>query len=208
MSASSSIEELQTALNTYNSNFAQITAALKEAPENADLLKLKSDLVEVIALTESLLKAKRKPTGTPVASVAAEISSQVQSKEKKSRPAPPPEEDEDDQHEDKTPGEFVVPRKLRIIPTDTEEEREHKRKRVKALKAQFRKKQQAGGELPERTTAWQQFTNKKQKVGFTERKKESIFKSPDSINGRVGVTGSGKGVTQQKAIKSGGCRHS
>lgn len=30
---------------------------------------------------------------------------------------------------------------------------------------------------------------------FTGRKKESIFKSPDDPKGKVGVTGSGKGIT-------------
>jgi survival of motor neuron-related-splicing factor 30 len=30
---------------------------------------------------------------------------------------------------------------------------------------------------------------------FSDRKKESIFKSPDDYTGKVGVTGSGKGLT-------------
>ena len=30
---------------------------------------------------------------------------------------------------------------------------------------------------------------------FTGRKKESIFKSPEGFDGKVGVTGSGKGIT-------------
>uniref|UniRef100_A0A0A9DZ25 Uncharacterized protein n=1 Tax=Arundo donax TaxID=35708 RepID=A0A0A9DZ25_ARUDO len=30
---------------------------------------------------------------------------------------------------------------------------------------------------------------------FSGRKKESIFKSPDDYRGKVGVTGSGKGLT-------------
>jgi hypothetical protein len=31
---------------------------------------------------------------------------------------------------------------------------------------------------------------------FTGRKRESIFKSPDDPKGKVGVTGSGKGITE------------
>ena len=31
---------------------------------------------------------------------------------------------------------------------------------------------------------------------FSGRKRESIFKSPDDPNGKVGVTGSGKGLTE------------
>lgn len=31
---------------------------------------------------------------------------------------------------------------------------------------------------------------------FTGGKRESIFKSPDDVKGKVGVTGSGKGITE------------
>ncbi|PRP79238.1 survival of motor neuron-related-splicing factor 30-like [Planoprotostelium fungivorum] len=199
MSSSSSIEELQSALNTYNDQFAQISAALKEHPDNADLLKVKGDLVEVINLTESLLKAKRKPTNvTPVAAVVSAITQKVQQpsqpkpQTKRPAPQPEPEEDEDEGGDQK---EFVIPKKLRLHPTDSEEERERKRKRIKSMKSQFRKKQ-TEGDRKERTTAWQDFNSKGKKTGL-EKKKESIFKSPDSVNGRVGVTGSGKGVTPQ-----------
>lgn len=49
----------------------------------------------------------------------------------------------------------------------------------------------------QKKNTWQNFTQQKsRKVGFfTGMKKESIFKSPDSVSGKVGVTGSGTGMT-------------
>ncbi|XP_047164136.1 survival of motor neuron-related-splicing factor 30 isoform X2 [Vigna umbellata] len=51
-----------------------------------------------------------------------------------------------------------------------------------------------------RQNAWQQFQSTKgkaKKIGFfSGRKRESIFKSPDDPQGKVGVTGSGKGLTE------------
>lgn len=51
-----------------------------------------------------------------------------------------------------------------------------------------------------RQNAWQQFQTTKgrsKKIGFfSGRKRESIFKSPDDPYGKVGVTGSGKGLTE------------
>ncbi|KAI5593243.1 hypothetical protein BDE02_03G001400 [Populus trichocarpa] len=51
-----------------------------------------------------------------------------------------------------------------------------------------------------RQNAWQQLQTTKgktKKVGFfSGRKKESIFKSPDDPKGKVGVAGSGKGLTE------------
>ncbi|CAI7880493.1 unnamed protein product [Closterium sp. NIES-53] len=53
---------------------------------------------------------------------------------------------------------------------------------------------------------WQQFQTKgiKKKAGFlTGRKKESIFKSPEDVGGKVGVVGSGQGMTDfQKRDKN------
>lgn len=47
---------------------------------------------------------------------------------------------------------------------------------------------------------WQTFKDKaakKKPTGFVSNlKKESMFKSPEEVNGRVGVIGSGQGVTE------------
>ncbi|KAG6553817.1 hypothetical protein Mapa_004734 [Marchantia paleacea] len=92
-----------------------------------------------------------------------------------------------------------LPAKLKIRPEDPEDLKLAKRKKIHAFKSKQRLEQM---ELTQnkRQNAWQQFQTakgKSKKVGFfTGRKKESIFKSPDDPKGKVGVTGSGKGITE------------
>ncbi|KAL2653457.1 hypothetical protein R1flu_021585 [Riccia fluitans] len=93
-----------------------------------------------------------------------------------------------------------LPAKLRIHPDDPEDLKLTKRKKIHAFKSKQRLEQM---ELTQnkRQNAWQQFQtakgkSKKQVGFFTGRKKESIFKSPDDPKGKVGVTGSGKGITE------------
>ena len=55
-----------------------------------------------------------------------------------------------------------------------------------------------------RQGTWLDFTNKaqKQKQGyFASQKGDSIFKSPDTVMGKVGVVGSGKEMTSYEANK-------
>jgi len=100
--------------------------------------------------------------------------------------------------------ELVIPKSLKILPTDSDEVRVQKKKKLHAFKSQHRLKQ-AEHERASRASAWQQFTTaaaKKTKIGFfTGRQKDSIFKSPDSVEGRVGVTGSGSAPTAQPTFK-------
>ncbi len=92
---------------------------------------------------------------------------------------------------------FVVPEHLKLQAGDSQAEKEAKKRKKKALKWNFRQKQQEKVQT-QRKSAWSQFLNKagKNKKGYFQKQKiDSIFKTPDSINGRVGVMGSGKGVT-------------
>ena len=52
------VEELRTSLDTYKLQLQQVEAALTAEPTNEELLKLKTDLVEVIALTNELISAQ------------------------------------------------------------------------------------------------------------------------------------------------------
>ncbi|EFJ12136.1 hypothetical protein SELMODRAFT_91379 [Selaginella moellendorffii] len=92
-----------------------------------------------------------------------------------------------------------LPQKLKIKPDDPEEIRQVKKKKIHAFKSKLRLEQMEVAQN-KRQNAWQQFQTakgKSKKVGFfTGRKKESIFKSPDDPRGKVGVTGSGKGITE------------
>lgn len=92
-----------------------------------------------------------------------------------------------------------LPTKLRINADDPEDVKAAKRKKIHAFKSKLRIEHL---ELTQnkRQNAWHQFQSAKgkaKKVGFyTGRKRESIFKSPDDPKGKVGVTGSGKGITE------------
>ncbi|KAJ9174850.1 hypothetical protein P3X46_013451 [Hevea brasiliensis] len=92
-----------------------------------------------------------------------------------------------------------LPSKLRINADDPEDVKSAKRKKIHAFKSKVRFEQLEVAQN-KRQNAWQQFQTTKgssKKVGFfSGRKRESIFKSPDDPNGKVGVTGSGKGLTE------------
>ncbi|XAR49296.1 hypothetical protein NMG60_11032452 [Bertholletia excelsa] len=92
-----------------------------------------------------------------------------------------------------------LPAKLRIDPDDPEDVKAAKRKKIHAFKSKMRVEQLEVTQN-KRQNAWQQFQTTKgraKKVGFfSGRKRESIFKSPDDPSGKVGVTGSGKGLTE------------
>lgn len=91
-----------------------------------------------------------------------------------------------------------LPAKLRVNPEDPEDVKAAKRKKIHAFKSKVRFEQLEVTQN-KRQNAWQQFQTTKgraKKVGFfSGRKKDSIFKSPDDPHGKVGVTGSGKGLT-------------
>ncbi|KAG8650356.1 survival of motor neuron-related-splicing factor 30 isoform X1 [Manihot esculenta] len=92
-----------------------------------------------------------------------------------------------------------LPPKLRINAEDPEDVKAAKRKKIHAFKSKMRFEQLEVAQN-KRQNAWQQFQTTKgssKKVGFfSGRKRESIFKSPDDPYGKVGVTGSGKGLTE------------
>ncbi|WOL11526.1 hypothetical protein Cni_G20289 [Canna indica] len=93
----------------------------------------------------------------------------------------------------------TLPTKLRIDPNDPDDVKTAKRKKIHAFKSKVRIEQLEVAQN-KRQNAWQQFQTTKgktKKIGFfSGRKRESIFKSPDDPKGKVGVTGSGKGLTE------------
>ncbi|KAI3977270.1 hypothetical protein MKX01_009239 [Papaver californicum] len=92
----------------------------------------------------------------------------------------------------------TLPAKLKVDPDDSEDVKAAKRKKIHAFKSKVRFEQLEVTQN-KRQNAWQQFQTTKgqaKKTGFfTGRKRESIFKSPEDPKGKVGVTGSGKGLT-------------
>eukprot|EP00635_Sarcinochrysidales_sp_CCMP3193_P014382 CAMPEP_0118901480 /NCGR_PEP_ID=MMETSP1166-20130328/7166_1 /TAXON_ID=1104430 /ORGANISM="Chrysoreinhardia sp, Strain CCMP3193" /LENGTH=334 /DNA_ID=CAMNT_0006840655 /DNA_START=13 /DNA_END=1017 /DNA_ORIENTATION=- len=96
-------------------------------------------------------------------------------------------------------GTYTIPEHLRVHPSDSEAERIRKRRRVKALKHQIKVKEK-DQHRDAKQANWQTFQNKgaKRKVAgsLKQLRKESIFKAPDEVDGKVGVVGSGRGTTE------------
>jgi len=94
-------------------------------------------------------------------------------------------------------GKLVVPPSLKVLPTDTEAIRKQKKKRVKKLKGDFRLTQ-LDEERNKRKSSWMDFRDQ---GPATKKQRTSIFASPDTIEGKVGVVGSGQGLTSYAAQK-------
>ena len=101
-------------------------------------------------------------------------------------------------------GDFAkkeLPKKLQIMDEDDVATRDRKRKQIKAFKGKQRMAEM-DAEQNAKKSSWQSFQTKvggKKKAGFVSKKvgstKESIFSVPQGVGARVGVTGSGKGIT-------------
>lgn len=92
---------------------------------------------------------------------------------------------------------FKAPEHLKIRPTDTPETKKQKKRKIKAIKQHIKTKA-LDKEAKERQNVWHNFNSdgaKSKKGYYALKKAESIFKSPDTVEGKVGVTGSGKGMT-------------
>ena len=89
--------------------------------------------------------------------------------------------------------------------SDSEKVKEQKRKKVKALKYSHKiQMQEQGSKIKQ--NVWQNFQKKgakatKGRIGAIG-KHESIFKTPDSVTGKVGVVGSGQSMTSYNTTKT------
>ncbi|KAF7306985.1 Tudor domain-containing protein [Mycena indigotica] len=91
---------------------------------------------------------------------------------------------------------FIAPTstKRKLTPAEEEERERKKKKNEKKLEVKAAKAK----EQTEKQATWQKFTKKAEKknVHIAGIAGTSIFKTPDNPLGRVGVTGSGKGMTE------------
>jgi len=259
------ISSNQEQLATYKVQFDQIEQALKQDPDNESLLKLKADLIDVINLTEDLLKLNKHPNkeikeknsvkemftpSTPPSKSASSVpfspsfSNGTRCLAKydedglwyeaviESVPISPEDKylvsftdygnqayvgsdsitslkNDGKKRKEKYPADDVdssnvfIPKSLKILPTDSEEVRQSKKKRMHVIKSQSRLKK-LEEDRQGKKNAWQEFTTKasKTKTAGPALKKDSIFKSPDTVDGKVGVTGSGKPLTPSPQFKA------
>jgi hypothetical protein len=98
-----------------------------------------------------------------------------------------------------TPGGYKIPESLQINAVDTEEVIAAKRRKIHSIKNQQKDGLKAQKDV-QKANSWQKFNKKssaRSKTGFlTGKSKDSIFKVPEALDGRVGVVGSGQGITQ------------
>ena len=89
---------------------------------------------------------------------------------------------------------FEIPDKLKILPNDPEDVRKLKKKRIKSMKKAWRQQQHEKASEAYQSS-WKAFKQTTEASGLTKLHKKSLFTSPDSVDGKVGVMGSGHGVT-------------
>ncbi|CAL1695391.1 unnamed protein product [Somion occarium] len=202
-------------LETYQVQLSQVDTALEADPSNAELASLRSELKELIALTQTAIAQQE----------AAASSSKAEASRKAAASSSTAKvwgAGDDCLARYSGDGQCVVfkgynstellnssqikampagyqapvpPSHKRKLSKAEEEEREKKKKKnekkleVKAAKA---KEQMA------KQQTWQKFAKKSEKKGIhiAGVSGTSIFKTPENPLGRVGVTGSGKGMTE------------
>lgn len=189
-------------LAEYESQLADIEEVLQASPEDESLLALKNDLVELIALTKA---GSTTTVSDPELSV--ETSDQAETQR----------EDDDDEEKVATADvssagveaeaepvqapnkkiqnikDFEVPAHLVPMETDTEAEKNKKRRAIKTLKSKWREKKKEF-ESSKKQQTWQNFQQKK------KRKDKSIFATQDGDNAKTGVI-SGGSMTEFGAKK-------
>ncbi|XP_063047979.1 survival of motor neuron-related-splicing factor 30-like [Engraulis encrasicolus] len=208
-------EDLLKQLSSYKAQLQQVEAALSTDQENEDLLKLQKDLQEVIELTKDLLTQQPAEGGSGAQSSETETHTcswsvgdkcmALWSQDGQWYEAELEEVDVEngtaavtfsgygnaevvplhalkEPHEGRTPDEDSnkAKSKREII----QEQREYKKKKAQKKVARMKEIEQ---EREDQKSKWQQFNNKAYNKNKKGQVKRSIFASPESVNGKVGV---------------------
>ena len=199
-------------LREYRSQLADIEELLADDATDESLLKLKTDLVELIALTEE-------ETGDPATeersvdvdeTLAIGIDERlpvseaertiVSNADATTTPAPGSESvsaanDEPARKKLKKLKDFEIPAHLQILETDTEKEIIRKKRTLKSLKSKHREKQREY-ESSKKQQSWQSFNKKANK-----KSSGSIFATHDGVHSKVGVVSAASTMTESEERK-------
>eukprot|EP00898_Chlorokybus_atmophyticus_P009289 jgi/Chlat1/990/Chrsp108S01415 len=198
-----SVDEIRSNLAEYEEQLAGVDALLEQEPGNAEYLEVRQGLVEVVALTRDLLQqAVVASGGGVVAGNRGEDAGPSGRDTEEHGVAGGKSKKNIKKKKELTPEELAnleLPARLRVLPTDTEDEKAKKRKQQHAFKSRQRMAR-LEVEHNSKATSWKRFqtgkANTSKKAGFlTGTRKGSIFATPDNPEGKVGVTGSGKPMT-------------
>ncbi|KAE8539920.1 hypothetical protein D1P53_003858 [Cryptococcus gattii VGV] len=217
---------MEAELQTYRDQLAYVNLSLESDPSNDDLLKLKAELNELIDLTQQAMghtgaakgvdagkeKAKTKgkekekeitnwqDQGPYPARINAVVGSQesplyaVTFKGYTSSTNLPLSSLKP--HDPNAP--IPQPQKRRADELTEKEKEKKKKKGEKWMETQ----KQRAEEVKEKKNAWEKFGKKAQKKGIhiSGLEGRSVFRTPDNPYGRVGVVGSGRGVTEYERM--------
>jgi len=201
-------------LNSYKAQLQQVEAALSTDTENEDLLKLQKDLQEVIELTKDLLSSQPAEGGSSTNSSEANTQNvswsvgdkcmAVWSADGQWYEAELEEVDVDNgtaavtfsgygnaevvplsglkqPHEGHGPEDESKSKSRREM---IQEQREYKKKKAQKKVLRLKEIEQ---EREQQKSKWQQFNNKAYSKNKKGQVKRSIFASPESVSGKVGV---------------------
>ncbi|XP_066538904.1 survival of motor neuron-related-splicing factor 30 [Hoplias malabaricus] len=208
-------EDLVKQLSSYKAQLQQVEAALSTDQENDDLLKLQKDLQEVIELTKDLLRSQpaegaadaNSSDATPAKSSwkIGEHCLAVWSQDGQLYEA---EIEEIDGENGTAAVTFMGYGNAEVVPLHTlkpaeqgktsndnaakpkskkeilAEQREYKKKKAQKKVQRLKELEQ---EREDQKSKWQQFNNKAYSKNKKGQVKRSIFASPESVNGKVGV---------------------
>mmetsp|Transcript_6893 Transcript_6893/g.10354 ORF Transcript_6893/g.10354 Transcript_6893/m.10354 type:complete len:217 (-) Transcript_6893:217-867(-) len=182
----------------YEAQLGDVEALLEDSPEDESFIKLKEDLLELIALTKQeetegsgeATTSLHDPSSSSSSLVATSAQDHDTAKEKSiietetepASAAPTPAVLKlDKKTEKKLKKPFEIPENLLPLESDTEAQRNKKKRAVKKLKSQYRAVKK-DYESTKKQSAWLDFSKKKRK----KVKGDSIFKTDDD-GGKVGV---------------------
>lgn len=231
-------EELQKQLNNYKAQLQQVEAALSTDPDNEDLLKLQKDLQEVIELTKDLLTSQPVEGATSTKSSEAvaptrrwRVGDRCMATWTQDGQVYEAEIEEVDTENGTAAVTFASYGNAEVLPLHVlkpveegmsreeeggkpkskkellAEQREYKKKKTQKKVLRMKELEQ---EREDQKSKWQQFNNKAYSKNKKGQVKRSIFASPESVNGKVGVGTCGiadKPMTQYNDTSKYNVRH-
>eukprot|EP01133_Synstelium_polycarpum_P004285 gene4285-5003_t len=197
MTTTITIEELKKKLDADRQELHGIESLLEEDPTSEELHVLKDELLELIKkssdlminLTRGVVLAENNNYGNSETLTVENIRPPSRQK------LVPSIKDHSSRYSTAADTILSIPKSLKILPEDSEEVRKQKEKKQHSIRTQNR----ADEEHRKKKQQWKDFQAKPKKSipgTFTDKKKGSMFSTPDNINGRVGVIGSGRGMTE------------
>ncbi|KAB5562566.1 hypothetical protein PHYPO_G00019380 [Pangasianodon hypophthalmus] len=231
-------DELVKQLSSYRAQLQQVEAALSTDPENEDLLKLQKDLQEVIELTKDLLTSQpAEGVASTNSSDAAppkhswKVGDRCMAMWSQDGQQYEAEIEEIDSENGTAAITFTGYGNAEVVPlhalkaaeqaksSKEEGSRPKSKKELQAEQREYKKKKaqkkvqrmkELEQEREDQKSKWQQFNNKAYSKNKKGQVKRSIFASPESVNGKVGVGTCGiadKPMTQYNDTSKYNVRH-